>query len=64
MPKSRLEYWQNKIATNRARDRKTLSSLRELGWKTLTLWECHLQDESGLVERIKRFLEPTRNLEG
>lgn len=64
MPKSNLEYWQNKIATNQARDRKTLKSLCELGWKCLTVWECSLHDEHKLAERIKRFLEPLHNLEG
>jgi DNA mismatch endonuclease (patch repair protein) len=57
MPKSNLDYWRNKIAANMARDRKTLLSLRELGWKCLTVWECNLNDEDSLAERIRRFLE-------
>lgn len=59
MPKSNLEYWQNKIATNQARDKETLRSLGELGWKCLTVWECGLRDEYNLTERIKQFLEPS-----
>jgi len=63
MPKSSLEYWRNKIATNKARDRRTLRRLRKLDWECLTVWECSLHDECWLAERIKRFLEPSPNLE-
>jgi DNA mismatch endonuclease (patch repair protein) len=59
MPKSNLEYWQNKISTNQTRDRETIRSLRELGWECLTVWECGLHDECSLADRIKRFLEPS-----
>ena len=64
MPKSNLEYWRKKIATNQARDRKTLESLRELGWECLTVWECSLHDECKLAERIKQFLELPSQTEG
>ena len=64
MPKSSLEYWQNKIAANQARDKRTLRQLRRLGWKCLTVWECSLRDECRLAERIRRFLDRLPNLKG
>ena len=63
MPKSSLDYWQNKIAYNKARDQRTLRRLRNLDWKCLTIWECSLHDERRLAVRIKRFLEPLSDLE-
>ena len=59
MPKSSLDYWQKKIARNQERDRKTISSLRGLGWKCLTIWECGLGDENRLARRIEHFLDPS-----
>ncbi|MDA8325406.1 MAG: very short patch repair endonuclease [Nitrospiraceae bacterium] len=59
MPKSRVDYWSNKIASNRARDKANLKKLHALGWKTLVIWECQLNDVKLLERRLKRFLEVT-----
>lgn len=42
-PQTRTEFWRGKIAGNRARDRKALSSLKDQGWRVLTVWECALK---------------------
>jgi DNA mismatch endonuclease, patch repair protein len=34
-PKSRSEFWSNKIAGNRRRDERTLDSVGEAGWRSL-----------------------------
>jgi DNA mismatch endonuclease (patch repair protein) len=57
VPKSSVEYWTNKISTNRDRDRKNIQRLGELNWKCLTIWECGLNDDFTLADRIKHFLE-------
>lgn len=43
MPKSNLEYWQNKISKNQSRDNLNENQLTELGWKIITIWECELK---------------------
>ncbi len=53
-PKSNTDFWREKFAANVARDKRTVTALRKLGWRVLTIWECqldtrHLQD---LRERI------------
>ena len=40
LPKSRLDYWEPKLAENRERDRKKEEQLRSLGWSVLVIWEC------------------------
>ena len=40
---TRTEFWREKIARNRARDRKALSSLKDQGWRVLTVWVCALK---------------------
>lgn len=47
-PKTRPEFWRTKIEENRTRDRKNLAIYRELGWKTLIVWECSLKGRSKL----------------
>ncbi|WP_345955274.1 DNA mismatch endonuclease Vsr [Mucilaginibacter sp. PAMB04168] len=43
VPKTRTEWWLNKINTNINKDAASVSRLREAGWKVLTLWECDLR---------------------
>lgn len=58
-PKSRAEFWEEKIKRNRARDIKNDKELRKAGWKTLTVWECQLRvrDTEALLHRLRNFLE-------
>lgn len=43
VPKTRTDWWLNKINTNKENDQKTLSLLKKDGWKVITLWECDLK---------------------
>jgi DNA mismatch endonuclease, patch repair protein len=60
MPKSRTDFWQAKFAQNKARDARLEKAAREAGWDVLTLWECRLKNEVGLVDELTNFLGPTR----
>ena len=54
-PSSRLEYWLPKFMRTVERDSKHLNTLREMGWKTLVVWECELKDADALAGRLKAF---------
>lgn len=61
MPKSRLDYWENKIEKNRSRDKKNINKLFEMGWRVLIIWECSMrgkysQDLVGVLEKAKNWL--------
>ena len=43
VPKTRTEWWLNKINRNIENDHKAIKALKKLGWKVLTLWECDLK---------------------
>jgi DNA mismatch endonuclease (patch repair protein) len=58
-PSARPEYWLPKLARNKARDRKVLTSLQAQGWRVLTLWECQLGREATVKSRLKKFLRNT-----
>jgi len=60
LPKSRLEFWQTKLESNRQRDVKTLRSLANLGWKVLVIWECQLNKRERLEGEILDFLDRGR----
>ena len=55
-PKRNAEYWANKIARNRIRDKASLMALRTLGWKALVIWECELLELARVKRRLSRFL--------
>jgi len=43
-PKQNADYWREKIARNKARDKKNAAELKKLGWRVITVWECDLKD--------------------
>jgi DNA mismatch endonuclease, patch repair protein len=49
-PATRPEFWQAKIAGNRARDAAALSALAGTGWRVLTIWECAMRGIGRLSE--------------
>ena len=56
-PKSRVDFWRAKLDGNRERDLLTQRQLRELGWRSLIVWECQLNDLDSVARRVTRFLE-------
>ena len=43
VPKTRTEWWLNKINGNVANDLKTIKALKNEGWKIINIWECDLK---------------------
>lgn len=56
-PKSNTDYWYRKLARNRSRDAANEEALIALGWRVLVVWECQIQNEEILKERLFAFLE-------
>jgi len=56
MPKSRIEYWMEKIQGNRRRDLRKRRKLTALGWKVVIVWECELKKPDRLAEKLRRVL--------
>lgn len=55
-PSSNLDFWNEKLEQNTARDRITISDLKEAGWSVLIIWECETTLLEPLTTRIKAFL--------
>ena len=43
VPKTRTDWWLNKINGNIANDKKAMTALKKDGWKIITVWECQLK---------------------
>lgn len=52
IPKTRADYWIEKFRRNICRDKQNEETLRSLGWRVLTIWEC----ETGKPEMVQRRL--------
>ena len=47
-PKTRPEFWREKIGRNRAVDERAERSLMEGGWRQAMIWECALKGRNRL----------------
>jgi DNA mismatch endonuclease, patch repair protein len=54
LPKTRAQFWLDKINRTRERDQENLHDLRLLGWRIIVIWECELRDPAMLIERVAR----------
>jgi DNA mismatch endonuclease (patch repair protein) len=45
VPKTRTNWWLNKINRNKEKDFESYTALRNEGWKIITIWECELKKD-------------------
>lgn len=60
VPKSRQEFWQTKFSTNVKRDKRDQKLLAKAGWRVLVVWECEVESDKTILDRIVAFLGPPR----
>jgi DNA mismatch endonuclease Vsr len=56
MPKSRVDYWAEKIEGNRRRDARKRRKLKSLGWNVVVVWECELKRPDRLAGKLRRSI--------
>ena len=56
LPKTRTEFWAEKLVANRNRDARKVAELRLNGWRVFTVWQCSLKDASDTLSDIESFL--------
>ena len=61
-PKTRVDFWREKINSNIARDQRQISALRDAGWRVATIWECALKGRyrlpvAAIAESCAEWLE-------
>jgi DNA mismatch endonuclease, patch repair protein len=55
-PTNRQEFWLAKLSGNAARDKVHQRALRKLGWRSVVVWECQIEEAERLKTKIVRFL--------
>lgn len=58
VPKTRTDWWLNKINGNIKKDAKNTALLKKEDWKVVTVWECDLKadkKEKTLQKLLKQF---------
>lgn len=55
-PKSRVEFWTKKFDANVRRDETVRKQLSDLGWKSLTIWECETKSSETIEHLLRGFL--------
>jgi DNA mismatch endonuclease (patch repair protein) len=45
LPRTRPDFWDQKLRSNQARDRKAVADLIEAGWRVGIVWECSLRTD-------------------
>jgi len=49
IPKTRTDFWVQKIETNRHRDANVLNHLNANGWRSCIVWECAVRGKKQLL---------------
>lgn len=52
VPKTRAEFWKEKLDKNKVRDIKNIQKLNDMGWGVLVIWEC----ETRSMEKIEKLV--------
>lgn len=57
-PQTNIDFWNHKIGSNIARDKKDIELLEAQGWRVLVVWQCEIKkkNEEQLLAKIKDFL--------
>ncbi|MDE3247682.1 MAG: DNA mismatch endonuclease Vsr [Bacteroidota bacterium] len=60
VPKTRTQWWVDKISHNQSNDLKAAKQLRTLGWRVLFLWECRLKPPKRMAT-LQKLVTTLRN---
>ena len=56
-PKTRKEFWEKKFKSNVKRDLEIQEKIKNIGWKSVVIWECEIneliKDSSMIINKLK-----------
>jgi len=53
LPEANAEFWRTKIAQNKARDGRAKTTLQEMGWNVVVIWECEAHTPEGIERALQ-----------
>ncbi|MGJ7033718.1 very short patch repair endonuclease [Niabella hirudinis] len=57
IPESNKQYWTGKISRNIQRDKDNKATLKKMGWRVITIWECQLKNKEVLKQSLSSLLK-------
>ncbi len=57
LPRTHVQFWSEKFNRNVERDKRNISELNAIGWRTIVVWECQIGDSTqDFVKMIRSTL--------
>ncbi|WP_179467014.1 DNA mismatch endonuclease Vsr [Chryseobacterium sp. H1D6B] len=60
VPKTKTDWWLEKIGRNKLKDEDSINKLKNDGWKVIIIWECQLKITKR-EETLKKLIEELEN---
>lgn len=61
MPKSNVNYWNEKINRNKQRDEELNKKYKEMNWKIIRIWEHEImKDLESIIDKIEVIVEKNK----
>lgn len=57
LPKTRHEFWKNKITKNKIRDFRNIEKLETDGWKVIVIWQCELKNKKLIDHTLEKLIK-------
>lgn len=59
LPKTKVEFWSEKLSTNKLRDKRNITALVSHGWRVLIIWECETRRVfiAPLIDQVVEWLQ-------
>jgi DNA mismatch endonuclease (patch repair protein) len=57
VPKTRTEWWLNKISANTNNDTAAINKLKQAGWSVIIVWECEIKTKDQFMLRMADLLK-------
>lgn len=55
VPGTNSAFWQAKVASNQARDKRNRRALTKQGWRVIRVWECQLANKNSRAATLARL---------
>lgn len=59
LPRTRTDWWKNKIERNKINDNKNYLALIKLGYKVIIVWQCEIRNENRKLDLLNEFMKYT-----
>ena len=56
IPKTRTEWWFNKIEGNKMNDNRNKRLLKKTGWKVIDVWQCNLKNPTKASKALLKLI--------